>query len=109
MQRCTTCDVGSAFWNINLKESDRQYTVFNTPIGFMEYKRMDFGLCNSSAVLQRAMQYALGDLTKDMALLYIDDLCIYSSVDDHVDVMAATFKRVLASGVKLKLTKCFFG
>ena len=42
-------------------------------------------------------------------LLYIDDLCISSSAEDHVDAMAAVFKRVLHSGAKLKLFKCFFG
>ena len=108
-ERCTTCDIGSAFWNVVCKESDRQYTAFNTPLGLMEYKRMGFGLCNSSAVFQRAMQQALGDLTEDTVLLYIDDLCIFSSAEDHVDAIAAVFKRVLHSGATLKLSKCFFG
>ena len=70
---------------------------------------MGFGLCNSSAVFQRAMQQALSDLTQDSVLLYIDDLCIFSSAEDHVDTIAATFKRVLHSGVKLKMSKCAFG
>ena len=70
---------------------------------------MGFGLCNSSAVFQRAMQQALGDLTEDTVLLYIDDLCIFSSAKDHVDAIAAVVKRVLHSGAKLKLSKCFFG
>ena len=90
-KRFTTCDIGSAFWNIPCKESDCQYTAFNTPLGLMEYTRMGFGLCNSSAVFQRSMQQALGDLTEEMCLLYIDDICVYSDIDDHTDSVAAVF------------------
>ena len=108
-KRFTTCDIGSAFWNIPCKESDCQYTAFNTPLGLMEYTRMGFGLCNSSAAFQRAMQQALGDLTEEMCLLYIDDICVYSEIEDHIDSVCATFKRVLASGAKLKISKCAFG
>ena len=55
------------------------------------------------------MQQALGDLTEEMCLLYIDDICIYSEIDDHIDSVTAVFKRVLASGAKLKISKCAFG
>ena len=44
-----------------------------------------------------------------MCLLYIDDICIYSEIDDHIDSVTAVFKRVLASGAKLKISKCAFG
>jgi hypothetical protein len=55
------------------------------------------------------MQQALGDLTEEMCLLYIDDICIYSEIEDHLDSVTAVFKRVLASGAKLKISKCAFG
>jgi hypothetical protein len=39
-----------------------------------------------------------------MCLLYIDDICIYSEIEDHLDSVTAVFKRVLASGAKLKIS-----
>ena len=55
------------------------------------------------------MKQALGDLTKEMCLLYVDDICIYSEIEDHIDSVTAVFKRVLANGAKLKISKCAFG
>jgi hypothetical protein len=108
-ERFTTFDIGSAFWNIVCKPGHEQYTAFNSPLGLMEFTRMGFGLANSSAVFQQAMQNALGDLTQEMCLIYIDDGCIFSTKADHLDAVAAVFKRLKHSGATLKVLKCHFG
>jgi transposase InsO family protein len=108
-QRFTTFDISQAFWCIPCKQEHQQYTAFNTPLGLMEFTRMGFGLCNSSAVFQRSMQAALGDLSHEMCLLYIDDGLIFSSAEDHLDAVAAVLKRLAHSGCTLKVSKCAFG
>lgn len=108
-ERFTTFDISQAFWCVPCNPDHQQYTAFNSPLGLMEFTRMGFGLCNSSAVFQRAMQAALGDLSHEMCLLYIDDGLIFSSVSDHLDVVSAVLKRLVASGCTLKVSKCSFG
>ena len=52
-------DGASAYWSIEVEESDRYKTAFVTQRGLYEMNRMPFGLVNSQASYQRLMDQTL--------------------------------------------------
>ena len=43
-----------------------------------------------------------------IASLYLDDICIHGSVDNHINDLARVLKRLRGNGVSLKMVKCDF-
>ena len=48
-------------------------------LGFYEFNRIPFGLCNAPATFQSLMERCLGDLNLRDCLIYLDDIVIFSS------------------------------
>ena len=71
-------DLKSRFWQIMMDEDPKQYTAFTLRnLGFFEYERMPFWVCNAPATFQRLMQSCLGELNLTYSLIYLDDVIIY--------------------------------
>ena len=103
-------DLKSGFWQVKMSEKARQYTAF-TPgsMGVYEFLRMPYGLCNAPATFQRLMQNCLGELNLTYALIYLDDVIVYSHTEEeHLTRLRAMFERFRESGLKLKPSKCNF-
>ena len=99
-----------SFWQLKMSEKARQYTAFTLgSMGVYEFLRMPYGLCNMPATFQRLMQNCLGELNLTYALIYLDDVIIYSHTEEeHLAKLRAMFKRFRESGLKLKPSKCNF-
>ena len=59
-------------------EEDRLKTTFRTKWGTFAYRRMPFGLINVGATFQRAMDIAFRGLIGRSAIVYLDDITIFS-------------------------------
>ena len=55
-----------AIWQIPLQKADRQKTASACALGLFEWRRMLFGMCNTSATFQRAMDHG----TREIPLCY---------------------------------------
>ena len=78
-------------------------------LGMYEFLRMPYGLCNATAMFQRLMQNCLGQLNLTYALLYLDDVIVYSKMEeDHLWWLQAVFEQFYEHGLKLKPSKCRF-
>ena len=67
------------------------------------------GLRNSPATFQRVMEAVLHGLNWKFCLVYMDDVCIYSSnFDDHLQHIESVLKRLCEAGLKLRPDKCQF-
>ena len=93
-----------------MAEESRQYTAFTVgSMGVYEFLRMPFGLCNVPATFQRLMQECLEELNLTYALIYLDDVIVFSSTpEEHLVRLQAVLERFLEHGLKLKLSKCHF-
>ena len=87
----------------------RQKTAFVTHNGLYEFNVMPFGLTNSGASFQRLMGHILRGLEYRFALIYIDDIIIFSkSIDEHLTHLEEVFRRLREANVKLNPKKCSF-
>ncbi|GFX58037.1 retrovirus-related Pol polyprotein from transposon 17.6 [Trichonephila clavipes] len=84
-------DMKSAFNQIPLHFADRHKTAFSTPHGDKyEFNRLCFGLKNSPKAFQSITQEVLGDLLQNGALVYIDDVILFTkTIDDHFELLVA--------------------
>ena len=65
----TCIDLASAFWQVPLRQSDREKTAFASELGLFQWTRMPYGLCNSPPTFQRTMTIVFKDLVQRMAVL----------------------------------------
>ena len=106
----STMDLKSGFWQVKMAKESQQYTAFTVgSMGVYEFLRMPYGLCNAPATFQRLMQNCLGELNLTYALIYLDDVIVFSSMEeDHIHRLRVVFGRFLEHGLKLKPSKCHF-
>ena len=78
-------------------------------MGVYEFLHMPYSLCNAPATFQRLMQNCLGELNLMYALIYLDDVIVYSKTEDeHLVRLRAILERFMENGLKLKPSKCNF-
>ena len=74
-----------------------------------EFLRMPYGLCNALATFQRLMQNCLRELNLTYALIYFDDVIVFSQIEEeHLHRLRVVFGWFLEHGLKLKPSKCHF-
>jgi hypothetical protein len=68
-----------------LAPSEESKTAFQTHHGHFEFKVMSFGLTDAPATFQRAMNDTLAPVPRKCAVVFFDDILIYSKTyDDHL-------------------------
>ena len=90
----STMDLKSGFWQVKMAEESRQYTAFTIgSMGIFEFLRMPYRLCNTPATFQQLMQNYLGELNLTYALIYLDDVIVFSRTEeDHLTQLQAVFE-----------------
>ena len=106
----STMDLKSGFWQVKVSEDSCQYTAFTVgSMGVYEFLQMQYSLCNTPATFQCLMQNCLGELNLSFAMVYLDDVIVYSEMpEDHLTWLQAVFDHFAHHGLKLKLSKCHF-
>jgi len=77
-QYLSLLDAMKGYNQLSLAEKDREKTAFISHRGLFQYKRLPFELKNAPAQFQRLMDVLLGSLRWVCALVYIDDIVIYT-------------------------------
>ena len=106
----STLDLQSGYHQVPIAESSKPYTAFVTHDGLYEFNRMSFGLTNAPACFSRLMTRVLQNLNWEIALLYLDDIIVFSKdFKDHISNLEAVFQRLRQAKLTLKPPKCIFG
>ena len=71
---------------------------------------MSFGLCNAPATFSRLMQHVLEPFLHKFVIVYLDDICIYSSSpEEHLQHLRLVLERLQDYKLLIRLKKCFWG
>ena len=109
-QYFSSMDLMSGYWQIEMDPESREKTAFITHAGLFKFNVMPFGLLNAPSCFQRLMECVLRGLNWRIALIYLDDVLVYSrTFDEHLQHLRLVFNRFREAGLKLKPKKCFFG
>jgi exodeoxyribonuclease III len=105
----TTVDATAGFHQIPVHEADREKTAFRTPHGLWQYKKMPFGLTNAPAAYQAFMDHVLTNIKWEIALCFIDDICIFSPTwEKHLEDIDTVFTALKSYDIHLTARKCKF-
>lgn len=82
----TTFDANKRFPQVNIVPEDQHKTAFCTHQGLHQFKRMPSGLKARPSVFQRLTDRILGRYKWQIALVYINDIIVYSEIfDKHIE------------------------
>ena len=89
-----TMDFKSGFWQVCMAPELQQYTTFTVGnLGFYEFIRMPFGLCNMPVTFQHLMQNTLGELNLTYCIIYLDDVIIFGHTEEeHLEHLRVVFE-----------------
>lgn len=105
----STLDLASGYWQVQMAKEDKEKTAFNTKYGLYQFKVMPFGLCNAPGTFERLMETVLKGMQWERAVLYLDDIIIFSnSVEEHLHRLQEIFERLKEANLTLKPSKCHF-
>lgn len=103
-------DVKSAYWQIPLSETSKEYTAFTVPgRGLYQFKRMPFGLHSGGATWQRLIDLIIGPELEPYAFAYLDDIIIVTETfEEHLRILNLIFDRLQQAGIIISREKSRF-
>ena len=105
----SSLDLKSAFWQLDVRPSDRKYTCFSTHRGNFEFNKMPFGLTYASSSFQQFINHVLQH-TESFCFAFIDDLFIFSpDLASHKRHLLEIANRLNAYGLTLNMSKTSLG
>lgn len=100
----TSLDCTAGYWQVPLRESDKENSVFTCHYGTFDYNTMLFGLTTAPATFQRALDIILSGLKWQVCLVYFNDVIILSaSAEQHIKHVDKILTRMRQSGETLTL------
>ena len=105
----SSIDLRDGFYQILMREEDRQKTAFRTRFGSYEYTVLPMGLCNAPSTFMQLMNDTFRDLLDKSVLSFLDDILIFSKTrEEHLRHIREVLERLRAQKLYAKLSKCEF-
>lgn len=102
-------DMLSGYWQVGVRDEDREKTAFITADGLFQFRVMPFGLSNAPSTFQRMMDVMLAGLKWNTCLVYLDDIVVFApNFNEHLLRLESVLKCLRQANLKLKLSKCSF-
>jgi len=104
----SVCDLASGFHQIRMDPACSHKTAFTTFFDHYEFDRMPFGLKNAPTIFQRLMDLILSGLQSEELFVYMDDIVIYATSEEHKRKYNLLIERRRKANLKLQPDKCEF-
>lgn len=102
-------DVKAGYHQIRLAPGEEFKTAFQTHNGHYKFKVMAFGLTGAPGTFQGAMNDTLAPVLRKCAIVFFDDILIYSkSFEDHLIHLRQVLQILQQDQWQVKLSKCAF-
>ena len=105
----SSIDLLSGYHQIRIQPEDVPKTAFRTPLGLFQWKVLSFGLTNAPATFQAVMNDVLRPVIGKFALVYLDDILIFSkTIGEHAEHLRAVLQLLREHELHAKMSKCTF-
>lgn len=105
----SSIDLKSGYHQVRIRPEDVPKTAFNTRYGSFEFLVLPFGLTNAPPTFQRLMNSVLGDCLDQYALVYLDDILVFSkTAADHKRHVQEVLQRLRKAQLYANWKKCEF-
>lgn len=102
-------DLRGAYHLMRIREDDQWKTAFTTTMGSFEYRVMPFGLSNAPPAFQRWINSIFQDLMPQKAMVYLDDIVLYSQDrESHTSLIHEVLSRLRGNKLYASPKKCEF-
>jgi hypothetical protein len=105
----STLDLCAGFHQIAMDPTDSYKTTCQTHNGHFEFRVMSFGLTGAPHSFQKAMNSSLAPFLRKFALVFFDDILIYSQTyEDHIAHLEQVLMVLQTEKWRVKSSKCSF-
>jgi len=102
-------DLAQGYYQIELSKEKRLKTVFVTPDGKYQYKRLSMGLAESPSYFQKLINTVIKDLKYHHCLGYFDDFpCMGHTFDNFCESLHLLLQQLEKYNLKARISKCSF-
>ena len=100
-------DLKAGYAQIRLHPNDIPKSAFTTPFGHYEYTIIPFGMANAPSAFTKIMQYVLKPVLGQCAVVYLDDILIYSPTpQQHEQDLAKVLQLLRDNNLFANAKKC---
>ena len=106
----SVCDQKSGYYSIKMHPDSVAKTAFSTRSSHYEFLRLPFGCQGATTTYVMALSKLLHRELQENALLYLDDLILFSkSFDKHLELLEKVFAKFRTAHLRMNPEKSKFG
>lgn len=104
----SSLDMRAGYYQVEVEEQDKEKTAFTVgPLGFYQFTKLPFGLCNSPATFQRLMERAFAEIHMKECFSFLDDVIVPGrTFEEDLLRLRHAFEKVRLNRLKLNAGKC---
>lgn len=96
----------SGYNQVKIHATNQHNTTFTTRRGIYAYNVIPFGLRNAPGTFQRMMCHAFKEFLRKFLEVFMDNLCVYSTQEEHLDKLRLVLERCQIYYIALNPTIC---
>ena len=105
-----TIDLNCGFWQIPVREKDREILSFCTQDSLYCFNYLPFGISTAPSFFQRVLDVVLSGLKYTDCFCYIDDIVVFgTNFESFILRLNRVLDRLREAGLTIKPSKCVFG